>query len=105
MQDLGFPIEDYDDVSEKRSTLSYVIINPCFDLKLEEGDIIYLIRPSPIKSKKTFMTRGSSIRASKVSLHKPTPPPKPKFKATINPVVITSDADEEDNKTLIEGDL
>ncbi|XP_053211920.1 potassium channel subfamily T member 2-like isoform X2 [Panonychus citri] len=68
MQDLGCPIEDYDDVSEKRSTISYVIINPSCDLKLEEGDFIYLIRPSPIKSKKTFLTRGNSIRASKASL-------------------------------------
>uniref|UniRef100_T1KQL7 RCK N-terminal domain-containing protein n=1 Tax=Tetranychus urticae TaxID=32264 RepID=T1KQL7_TETUR len=68
MQDLGCPIEDYDDVSEKRSTISYVIINPSCDLKLEEGDFIYLIRPSPIKSKKTFLTRGNSIRVSKASL-------------------------------------
>ncbi|RWS11617.1 potassium channel subfamily T member 2-like protein, partial [Dinothrombium tinctorium] len=69
MQDLGLPIEDYDDVSEKRHSLSFVIINPSCDLKLEEGDIIYLIRPSPIKSKKTFLTRGNSIR-NKVSIRR-----------------------------------
>lgn len=57
-----------DDVSEKRSSISFVIINPSCDLKLEEGDMVYLIRPSPIKSKKTFLTRGNSIRASKASL-------------------------------------
>ncbi|XP_074602047.1 potassium channel subfamily T member 2-like isoform X2 [Brevipalpus obovatus] len=62
MQDIGLPIEDYDDVSEKRSSLSYVIINPSCDLPLEEGDFIYIIRPSPIKSKKTFLTRGNSTR-------------------------------------------
>lgn len=62
MQDIGLPIEDYDDVSEKRSSLSYVIINPSCDLSLEEGDYIYIIRPSPIKSKKTFLTRGNSTR-------------------------------------------
>lgn len=50
-------------MSEKRSTLSYVIINPSCDLKLEEGDVIYLIRPSPIKNRKTFLTRGNSIRS------------------------------------------
>lgn len=59
MQDLCLPTEDYDDVSEKRNSLSYVIINPSCDLKLEEGDIIFLIRPSPISSKKIFLTRGS----------------------------------------------
>lgn len=49
-------------MSEKRSSLSYVITNPNCDLKLEEGDIIYLIRPSPIRTQKTFITRGNSIR-------------------------------------------
>ncbi|KAI1290456.1 Potassium channel subfamily T member 1 [Halotydeus destructor] len=62
MEDLGFSAEDYDDVSEKRSSLSYVMINPNCDLKLEEGDIIYLIRPSPIRTQKTFITRGNSVR-------------------------------------------
>lgn len=59
MQDMGIPQEDYgilllifvsyklifafiwiDNCSEKRSSLSYVIINPSCDLKLEEGDIV-----------------------------------------------------------------
>ena len=35
-------MEDYDDVSEKRGSISYVIINPSCDLKLEEGDIVYV---------------------------------------------------------------
>lgn len=72
-----------DDVSEKRSTLSYVIINPSCDLKLEEGDVIYLIRPSPIKNRKTFLTRGNSIRSIRrkrsrgsVSSQQPTPSPQ-----------------------------
>ncbi|XP_074597555.1 potassium channel subfamily T member 2-like isoform X2 [Brevipalpus obovatus] len=68
MQDLGCQFSDYEEKSEKRSTISYVIINPSCDLKLEEGDLIYVIRPSPIKSKKTFLTRGNSIRASRTSL-------------------------------------
>lgn len=38
------------------------MINPNCDLKLEEGDVIYLIRPSPIRTQKTFITRGNSIR-------------------------------------------
>ncbi|KAG7171287.1 Potassium channel subfamily T member 1-like 1 [Homarus americanus] len=40
MQSLALPPEDYDDVSEKRNSLSFVIINPSCDLKLEEGDIV-----------------------------------------------------------------
>jgi len=41
MDSLNLPPFDYDDVTEKRSSLSYVIINPSCDLKLEEGDIMY----------------------------------------------------------------
>ncbi|XP_035224213.1 potassium channel subfamily T member 1-like [Stegodyphus dumicola] len=59
MKDLCLPTEDYDDCSEKRNSLSYVMINPSCDLLLEEGDVIYVIRPSPIWSKKVFLTRGS----------------------------------------------
>lgn len=40
MESLNLPSIDYDDVSEKRNSLSYVIINPSCDLKLEEGDIM-----------------------------------------------------------------
>lgn len=40
MESLNLPTVDYDDVSEKRNSLSYVIINPSCDLKLEEGDIM-----------------------------------------------------------------
>lgn len=40
MDSLNLPIIDYNDVSEKRNSLSYVIINPSCDLKLEEGDIM-----------------------------------------------------------------
>lgn len=40
MESLNLPVIDYNDVSEKRNSLSYVIINPSCDLKLEEGDIM-----------------------------------------------------------------
>lgn len=40
MESLNLPTIDYDDVSEKRNSLSYVIINPSCDLKLEEGDVM-----------------------------------------------------------------
>lgn len=63
LQDLGMLVSDYDDSSENRNkTFSYVIINPNCDVPLLEGDIIYLIRPSPIHSRKLFMNRASSVR-------------------------------------------
>lgn len=40
MESLNLPTNDYEDVSEKRNHLSYVIINPSCDLRLEEGDIM-----------------------------------------------------------------
>ena len=66
MESLSLPVADYDDVSEKRNSLSYVIINPSCDLKLEEGDIVYLIRPSPFSAQKTF-ERHNSRRKSNIS--------------------------------------
>ncbi|XP_075681048.1 slowpoke 2 isoform X2 [Dermatophagoides pteronyssinus] len=63
LQDLGIPSNDYDNCSEKRTELSYVIINPNCDLKLEEGDIIFIIKPSPVNSKKMFLNRASSLRS------------------------------------------
>lgn len=42
MDSLNLPSVDHEDVSEKRSSLSYVIINPSCDLKLEEGDIMWV---------------------------------------------------------------
>ncbi|XP_037082349.1 potassium channel subfamily T member 2-like [Pollicipes pollicipes] len=70
MQSLGLPVEDYDDVSEKRGSISYVIINPSCDLKLEQGDIVYLIRPSPFSAQKTF-ERHNSRRKSNISMCDP----------------------------------
>ncbi|KAK3932200.1 Potassium channel subfamily T member 1 [Frankliniella fusca] len=66
MESLNLPYTDYDDVGDKRNHLSYVIINPSCDLKLEEGDIIYLVRPSPFSAQKTF-ERHNSRRKSNIS--------------------------------------
>ncbi|KAK7583793.1 hypothetical protein V9T40_004756 [Parthenolecanium corni] len=66
MDSLNLPPIDYEDVTEKRSSLSYVIINPSCDLKLEEGDIIYIVRPSPFSAQKTF-ERHNSRRKSNIS--------------------------------------
>lgn len=40
MESLNLTGIDYDDVSEKRNSLSYVVINPSCDLNLQEGDIM-----------------------------------------------------------------
>ncbi|XP_071152421.1 potassium channel subfamily T member 2-like isoform X5 [Mytilus edulis] len=48
MQSLKQPLNDYDAASDKRNTISYVIINPSYDLRLKEDDIIYLIKPSSL---------------------------------------------------------
>ncbi|CAH0716191.1 unnamed protein product, partial [Brenthis ino] len=66
MESLNLTGVDYDDVSEKRNSLSYVIINPSCDLNLQEGDIIYLVRPSPFSAQKTF-ERHNSRRKSNIS--------------------------------------
>ncbi|XP_039763888.1 potassium channel subfamily T member 2 isoform X5 [Pararge aegeria] len=66
MESLKLTGIDYDDVSEKRNSLSYVIINPSCDLNLQEGDIIYLVRPSPFSAQKTF-ERHNSRRKSNIS--------------------------------------
>ncbi|CAG7727613.1 unnamed protein product [Allacma fusca] len=68
MQSLGLP--NFGDTifhfTEKRSSLSYVIINPSCDLKLKEGDHIYCIKPSPFSAQKTF-ERHNSRRKSTLS--------------------------------------
>jgi len=68
MQCLGLP--NFGDTifhfSERRSSLSYVILNPSCDLKLKEGDIVYLIKPSPFSAQKTF-ERHNSRRKSTLS--------------------------------------
>ncbi|KAI8430833.1 hypothetical protein MSG28_000986 [Choristoneura fumiferana] len=66
MESLNLTGIDYDDVSEKRNSLSYVIINPSCDLNIQEGDIIYLVRPSPFSAQKTF-ERHNSRRKSNIS--------------------------------------
>lgn len=66
MQSLGLPIDDETDLqfSEKRNSLSYVIINPSCDLRLKEGDVIYLIRPSPFSATKTFERHNSRRKST-----------------------------------------
>ncbi|MFH4979492.1 hypothetical protein AB6A40_006201 [Gnathostoma spinigerum] len=58
MQNLGMSVDNYElkhytahpeiipiDCNDRKGTVSYVIINPSFDLELEAGDIVYVLRP------------------------------------------------------------
>ncbi|KAK0138310.1 Potassium channel subfamily T member 1 [Merluccius polli] len=48
MKHLGLPISEYDELKDQQNTLSYVLINPSPDTRLEINDIVYLIRPDPL---------------------------------------------------------
>ncbi|XP_013362192.1 PREDICTED: potassium channel subfamily T member 1 isoform X5 [Chinchilla lanigera] len=48
MKHLGLPTTGYDEMNDQQNTLSYVLINPPPDTRLEPGDIVYLIRSDPL---------------------------------------------------------
>ncbi|XP_066548344.1 potassium channel subfamily T member 2 [Amia ocellicauda] len=48
MKSLGLSTAGYDEMNDHQGTLSYILINPSPDSKLELNDIIYLIRPDPL---------------------------------------------------------
>uniref|UniRef100_A0A3B3UBL7 Potassium sodium-activated channel subfamily T member 1 n=1 Tax=Poecilia latipinna TaxID=48699 RepID=A0A3B3UBL7_9TELE len=48
MRHLGLPTSGYDEQNENQNTLSYVLINPSHDTRLEINDIVYLIRSDPL---------------------------------------------------------
>ncbi|XP_077004889.1 potassium channel subfamily T member 1 isoform X2 [Tamandua tetradactyla] len=48
MKHLGLPTTGYDEMSDHQNTLSYVLINPPPDTRLEPNDIVYLIRSDPL---------------------------------------------------------
>jgi len=37
-----------DEMNDHQSTLSYILINPSPDTRLELNDVVYLIRPDPL---------------------------------------------------------
>ncbi|XP_033642765.1 potassium channel subfamily T member 2-like isoform X2 [Asterias rubens] len=71
MKKIDLPPEEYDsEVSDKRHKLSYVLINPSFDLKLEMDDIIFIIKPaggpktpSPMPPRRKFSSRRKPRKA------------------------------------------
>ncbi|XP_036117098.1 potassium channel subfamily T member 1 isoform X5 [Molossus molossus] len=48
MKHLGLPTTGYDEMNDHQNTLSYVLINPPPDTRLEPSDIVYLIRCDPL---------------------------------------------------------
>ncbi|XP_078407401.1 potassium channel subfamily T member 1 [Cetorhinus maximus] len=48
MKHLGLPTTGYDEMNDHQNTLSYILINPPPDIRLELNDIVYLIRSDPL---------------------------------------------------------
>ncbi|NXG62344.1 KCNT2 protein, partial [Hemiprocne comata] len=48
MKHLGLSPAGYDEMNDHHNTLSYILINPSPDTRLELNDIVYLIRPDPL---------------------------------------------------------
>ncbi|XP_059840695.1 potassium channel subfamily T member 2 isoform X2 [Hypanus sabinus] len=48
MKHLGLSMTDYDEMNDHQNTLSYILINPSPDTRLELNDVVYLIRPDPL---------------------------------------------------------
>ncbi|XP_026930737.1 potassium channel subfamily T member 2 isoform X6 [Acinonyx jubatus] len=48
MKHLGLSTAGYDEMNDHQSTLSYILINPSPDTRLELNDVVYLIRPDPL---------------------------------------------------------
>ncbi|KAH0618327.1 hypothetical protein JD844_017427 [Phrynosoma platyrhinos] len=48
MKHLGLSTTGYDEMNDHHNTLSYILINPSPDTRLELNDVVYLIRPDPL---------------------------------------------------------
>uniref|UniRef100_A0A8C3L524 Potassium sodium-activated channel subfamily T member 2 n=1 Tax=Chrysolophus pictus TaxID=9089 RepID=A0A8C3L524_CHRPC len=48
MKHLGLSPAGYDEMNDHQNNLSYILINPSPDTRLELNDIVYLIRPDPL---------------------------------------------------------
>ncbi|XP_044295259.1 potassium channel subfamily T member 2 isoform X3 [Varanus komodoensis] len=48
MKHLGLSTAGYDEMNDHHNTLSYILINPSPDTRLELNDVVYLIRPDPL---------------------------------------------------------
>ncbi|XP_066566287.1 potassium channel subfamily T member 2-like [Amia ocellicauda] len=48
MKHLGLSPSGYNEMTDQSNTLSYILINPSPDSRLELNDVVYLIRPDPL---------------------------------------------------------
>ncbi|XP_067868337.1 potassium channel subfamily T member 1 isoform X6 [Heterodontus francisci] len=64
MKHLGLPTTGYDEMNDHQNTLSYILINPPPDTRLELNDIVYLIRSDPLANVQngSHSQKGSSCR-------------------------------------------
>ncbi|CAH2273066.1 potassium channel subfamily T member 2 isoform X5 [Pelobates cultripes] len=75
MKHLGLSTAEYMDIMDTDNMLSYILINPPPDTKLELNDVIYLIRPDPLtlvsnNNRKASVTRSEGhIHDTKDSTH------------------------------------
>ncbi|KAM5148314.1 potassium channel subfamily T member 2 isoform 2-T2 [Mantella aurantiaca] len=60
MKHLSLPTASYDEMDDQQNTLSYILINPSPDTRLELNDVVYLIRPDPL----SYVPGNSSSRKS-----------------------------------------
>ncbi|XP_034979033.1 potassium channel subfamily T member 2 isoform X2 [Zootoca vivipara] len=58
MKHLGLSTAGYDEMNDHQNTLSYILINPSPDTRLELNDVVYLIRPDPL----SYVPNTSSSR-------------------------------------------
>ncbi|XP_073510304.1 potassium channel subfamily T member 2-like isoform X2 [Phyllobates terribilis] len=75
MKHLGLSTAEYMDIMDTDNSLSYILINPSPDTKLELNDVVYLIRPDPLtlapnNARKASVTRSEgTIFDTKDSTH------------------------------------
>nr|DBA18201.1 TPA: hypothetical protein GDO54_016478 [Pyxicephalus adspersus] len=60
MKHLGLHTAGYDEMNDHQNTLSYILINPSPDTRLELNDVVYLIRPDPL----SYVPGNASSRKS-----------------------------------------
>ncbi|XP_075689543.1 potassium channel subfamily T member 2 isoform X3 [Rhinoderma darwinii] len=60
MKHLGLSTAGYDEMNDHQNTLSYILINPSPDTRLELNDVVYLIRPDPL----SYVPANASSRKS-----------------------------------------
>ncbi|XP_057585603.1 potassium channel subfamily T member 2 isoform X3 [Hippopotamus amphibius kiboko] len=62
MKHLGLSTVGYDEMNDHQSTLSYILINPSPDTRLELNDVVYLIRPDPL----SYLPNGEPSRKNSI---------------------------------------